>query len=285
MGLMNENILSYNIAATPFNECIREIALWVDSGDQAKYCVCANPHSLEVARKDPDFDFAIRNADMIVPDGIGIVMASRILGGNIRERVTGMDIFMGLSAALNKEKGHRYFFLGSTEQNLMKIKEKMHTTFPNITVAGTYSPAFTPEFTAEDNDLMIAAINHAEPDVLWVGMTAPKQEKWISRNKDKISAKFIGAIGAVFDYLKSTAAKLTEGKIAVNFVLKLPEDVVKTQTITLNMTNAPYTEVVRYVAELASLNVQYQQYAVLVTPKVAVAPGAAPAVPATPDAN
>ena len=89
-------------------------------------------------------------------------------------------------------------------------------------------------------------------------------------------------IGAVFDYLKSTAAKLTEGKIAVNFVLKLPEDVVKTQTITLNMTNAPYTEVVRYVAELASLNVQYQQYAVLVTPKAAVAPGVAPA---TPDAN
>jgi hypothetical protein len=80
-------------------------------------------------------------------------------------------------------------------------------------------------------------------------------------------------IGAVFDYLKSMAAKLTEGKVAVNFVLKLPEETVKTQTISLSMSGVPYTEVVKYVAELANLQVEYQQYAVLVTPK----PGAAPA--------
>ena len=81
-------------------------------------------------------------------------------------------------------------------------------------------------------------------------------------------------IGAVFDYLKTTAGKLSDGKISVNFVLKLPDDVVKTQTISLNMSNAPFTEVVKYVAELANLNVQYQQYAVLVTPKAVAAPPA-----------
>ena len=83
-------------------------------------------------------------------------------------------------------------------------------------------------------------------------------------------------IGAVFDYLKITAGKLTDGKVSVNFVLKLPEDVIKTQTVSLNMSNAPFTEVVKYVAELANLNVQYQQYAVLVTPKAVVAPIPAP---------
>lgn len=86
-------------------------------------------------------------------------------------------------------------------------------------------------------------------------------------------------IGAVFDYLKSTASKLTGGKAAVNFVLKLPDEVVNTKTISLNMNDAPFTEVVKYVAELANLNVQYQQYAVLVTPKATVAPVAVPAVP------
>lgn len=86
-------------------------------------------------------------------------------------------------------------------------------------------------------------------------------------------------IGAVFDYLKSTAAKLTEGKVVVNFVLKLPEDAEKTTAITLNMTEVPFTEVVKYVAELANLNVQYQQYAVLVTPKAPVAPAVVPAAP------
>jgi hypothetical protein len=87
-------------------------------------------------------------------------------------------------------------------------------------------------------------------------------------------------IGAVFDYLKSTASKLTGGKAAVNFVLKLPDEVVNTKTISLNMTDAPFTEVVKYVAELANLNVQYQQYAVLVTPR---APVAVPAVPVAPE--
>jgi hypothetical protein len=87
-------------------------------------------------------------------------------------------------------------------------------------------------------------------------------------------------IGAVFDYLKMTAGKISDGKASVNFVLKLPDDVIKTQTITLNMTDAPFTEVVKYVAELANLNVQYQKYAVLVTPKGGAAPEApAPVAP------
>jgi N-acetylglucosaminyldiphosphoundecaprenol N-acetyl-beta-D-mannosaminyltransferase len=197
---MNEHILSYPITTKPDDECIREINLWVKSGDRARYFVCSNPHSLEVALKDPEFDLAIRNADLIVPDGVGIVIASKILGGSIRKRVTGMDIFLGLSAALNKEKGHNYFFLGSTEQNLLKIKDKMNVDFPNIAVTGTHSPPFKPEFTKEDNDLMIAAINQAKPDVLWVGMTAPKQEKWVFQNKDRLNVKFIGAVGAVFDF-------------------------------------------------------------------------------------
>ena len=89
-------------------------------------------------------------------------------------------------------------------------------------------------------------------------------------------------IGSVFDYLKTTAGKLSDGKIAVNFVLKLPDDVIKTQTITLSMNNAPFTEVVKYVAELANLNVQYQKFAVLVTPKGGAAPDAPAPAPTAP---
>ena len=92
-------------------------------------------------------------------------------------------------------------------------------------------------------------------------------------------------IGSVFDYLKTTANKLSDGKVAVNFVLKLPDETIKGQTITLSMNNAPFTEVVKYVAELANLNVQYQKFGVLVTPKAAAAPDAtapAPTAPAPP---
>jgi N-acetylglucosaminyldiphosphoundecaprenol N-acetyl-beta-D-mannosaminyltransferase len=196
---MGESLLGYDITAE-LEECLGEIAHWIDGEEWGKYLVCANPHSLEVARIDPVFHEAITGADLIVPDGVGIVIASKILGGSIKERITGMDIFLRLSAALDKEGGFSYFFLGSTEQNLMKIKEKMNADFPNMTIAGTYSPPFKAEFTEKDNKLMIDTINRADPDVLWVGLTAPKQEKWIYQNREKLNVKFIGAIGAVFDF-------------------------------------------------------------------------------------
>ena len=196
----NEIIVGYPITTKTAEECIADIVGWINSGLNGKWLVCANPHSLEVARTDPGFDLAIRNADLVVPDGVGIVMVSKLFGGNIRERITGTDIFLGLSAALEHEKKHSCFFLGSTEQNLIKIKDKLQTDFPHIGVAGTCSPPFKAQFSEEDTRAMIAKINHASPDVLWVGMTAPKQEKWIYQNKDKLNVKFIGAIGAVFDF-------------------------------------------------------------------------------------
>jgi len=120
----------------------------------------------------------------------------------------------------------------------------------------------------------VAAINFLQK-IKVLEKTAPKvvdQERQLAGlTVPKVQLKD-ATIGAVFDYLKATAGKLTDGKVSVNFVLKLPEEVVKTQTITLNMTDAPFTEVVKYVAELANLTVQYQQYAVLVTPKAAPAP-------------
>ena len=82
----------------------------------------------------------------------------------------------------------------------------MNHDFPNIKVT-THSPPFKPEFSEEDNRQMIEAINQASPDVLWVGMTAPKQEKWIYQNKDKLNVKFIGAIGAVFDFYAGTVKR------------------------------------------------------------------------------
>ncbi len=198
--MKGEKIIGYPITTKISKDSIADISAWLRSGEKVKYFVCANPHSLEVARKDPEFDRAIREADLVVPDGVGIVLASKILGGSIRERVTGMDIFLGLSRLLNEEKGGRYFFLGSTDRNLARISAKMAGDFPNIIVAGAYSPPFKPEFTEEDSKLMVEAINRAEPDVLWVGMTAPKQEKWVCQNKGRLNVKFIGAVGAVFDF-------------------------------------------------------------------------------------
>jgi N-acetylglucosaminyldiphosphoundecaprenol N-acetyl-beta-D-mannosaminyltransferase len=198
--LATESILGHPVTSQPVSQCLDLIGSWLDGTEKGKVFVCANPHSLVEANNDPLFHQAIRNADLVTPDGIGTIIASKILGGTIRERVTGSDIFWGLSAQLNKTGGRSYFFLGSSEKTLTAIKAKMAAEYPNIRIAGSCSPPYKPEFSAEDSRNMVAAVNAARPDVLWVGMTAPKQEKWILQHRDQLDVKFIGAIGAVFDF-------------------------------------------------------------------------------------
>jgi N-acetylglucosaminyldiphosphoundecaprenol N-acetyl-beta-D-mannosaminyltransferase len=204
MGISYENIIGFRVVNSGILTCLDEIVTRLSKGGPQCYFVCVNPHSLEVAKKDILFHKAIENADIVVPDGIGIVIASKLFGGTIRQRITGSDIFGEVNKLLNKESRYSCFFLGSTEMTLHKIKERMGNNFPNIKIVGILSPPFKEDFTDDENDFMIEIINRANPDILWVGMTAPKQEKWIYKNREKLQAKFIGAIGAVFDFYAGT---------------------------------------------------------------------------------
>ncbi len=195
-----ESILGYPVSTLSRNECIDTMISWMEDGAKGKYFVCANPHSIELAETDREFNRVINDADLIAADGIGIVVASRILGGAIHDRVTGSDIFEGVNRELNKKKGTSVFFLGSTQDNLEKMRYKMGSDFPNIRVVGTFSPPFKEEFSHQENLMMVETINRAKPDVVWVGMTAPKQEKWIYENREKLDVKLLGPIGAVFDF-------------------------------------------------------------------------------------
>lgn len=199
-----ESILGYQITSKSASACVDDIFAWVRDGARGRCVACANPHSLIEAEKDARFAAALRSADLLVPDGAGIVLASRILGGSIRTRITGTDLFLALNEKLNATGGHSCFFLGSTEKTLERITARMRKGYPRITVAGTCSPPFKEAFSEEDNQAMVEAVNRAQPDVLWVGMTAPKQEKWIYRHRDRLQVKVIGAIGAAFDFYAGT---------------------------------------------------------------------------------
>lgn len=119
-----------------------------------------------------------------------IVLASRWLDGRITQRVAGSDIFQGLNERMHEHGGLSCFFLGSTEETLAKIR---------VRVAGTYSPPYRTAFSEAETAAMLAAIAAAKPDVLWVGMTAPKQEKWLHQHRDQLAVPFAAAVGAVFD--------------------------------------------------------------------------------------
>ena len=198
-----ENIADYAVSTQSVSACVADLVAWIEQAQPDPPCrwlACLNPHSYVVALDDPPFAQALHAADWLIPDGAGIVLASKLLGGQIRERVTGSDIFREVQIELNRAGGYRVFFLGSTEATLAAIRQRLAHDYPNLDVAATYSPPFKAEFSAADNQAMIAAINAAAPDVLWVGMTAPKQEKWLHQHHAQLNVKFAAAVGAVFDF-------------------------------------------------------------------------------------
>ncbi|MGA2781914.1 MAG: WecB/TagA/CpsF family glycosyltransferase [Smithella sp.] len=204
--MQTEDILGYSIVAASPDVCIAELFFCIikkETKSEAEipfWLACFNPHSYAITLKDEMFSRALKSADWLVPDGAGVVLASRLLGGAIQDRVTGSDVFADLHKRLNAAGGMSVFFLGATEETLALIRQRMARDYPNIKVAGTYTPPFKEVYSSAELDEMIKAVNTAAPDVLWVGMSAPKQEKWIYLNKDKLNVKFIGAVGAVFDF-------------------------------------------------------------------------------------
>ena len=194
-----ENILGYEVVREGIARCVDSVAEWIDQGDGCRWLACLNPHSYVVSLSDETFSRALRNADWLIPDGAGIVLASRFQNGVIKDRVTGSDIFAAVHERLNRTGGSVFFF-GATEETLAEIRRRMATDYPNVRVVGTYSPPFKATYTREENEAMLAAINAVTPDVLWVGMTAPKQEKWIFEHRAELQVKFAGAVGAVFDF-------------------------------------------------------------------------------------
>ena len=195
-----EFILGIPVSPLTRDACLEKILQRIHEGKVGCTLVCANPHSVEEAQRDRLFREALMTADLVIPDGIGIVLASHFLGGKITERVTGTDIFIGLNQALDRDGGRSVFFLGSTEDTLDAIQRRFVNDFPRVRVAGTYSPPFRQEFSEDENRAMVVAVNEARPDVLWVGMTAPKQEKWLLRNRGRLLVGASAAVGAVFDF-------------------------------------------------------------------------------------
>lgn len=167
-----------------------------------------NAHSYNVARKDKLFADALQNGDYLIPDGISIVKACKWIKAKSqpKERVAGHDLFAFEMDKLNK-KGGTVMFMGSSEKTLVLDRKMGGLKYPNLKVV-TYSPPYKPEFSEEDNKAIIDAINAANPDLLWIGMTAPKQEKWTYSHWNELNIHcHVGTIGAVFDFFAGTVER------------------------------------------------------------------------------
>lgn len=189
-----------------------------------------NAHSYNTAQKDALFAEALLNGDALIPDGASIVKACKWLNAKSQpiERIAGWDLFVFemrrlnedqsgvgrnlLEANVNSEpnddrKQPKVMFMGSSEKVLELIREKAKREYPNLETV-TYSPPYKPEFSDEDNAAIVKAINDADPDLLWIGMTAPKQEKWVYKHWHELDINcHCGTIGAVFDFFAGTAKR------------------------------------------------------------------------------
>lgn len=167
-----------------------------------------NAHSYNTARRDPLFAEALQKGDVLIPDGVSIVKACRWIKAKSQpaERIAGWDLFEFEMQRLN-QRGGKCMFMGSSEKVLTLVREKAAKVYPNIEIA-TYSPPFKPEFSDDDNRAIVEAINQANPDLLWIGMTAPKQEKWTYAHWDELNVHcHVGTIGAVFDFFAGTVER------------------------------------------------------------------------------
>ena len=200
-------IMDYNVYAGSLHELPASPQLVINT---------INQYSLCIAEEDTEFKKALLHSDILLPDGVGITAAVKFLSGRKIKKIAGADLFQHKMKDLNATEG-KCFFLGSSKKTLGKIQKRLATEFPNVK-AGFYSPPFTPTLTKEDNQKMIDAVNAFSPDVLFVGMTAPKQEKWIFKHKDQLKGRVFCSIGAVFDFYAGTVER--PRKIWINLGLE-----------------------------------------------------------------
>jgi N-acetylglucosaminyldiphosphoundecaprenol N-acetyl-beta-D-mannosaminyltransferase len=172
-----------------------------------------NAHSYIVAKNDDNFKNALLKSDVLLPDGEGIVFMIRRLLKKKINKIAGADIHDFLLNHANKNN-LKCFYLGSSEQVLSIIKTKISAQYPNVIIK-TLSPPFKGVFSEKENREMYLSINNFSPDILFVGMTAPKQEKWIDENKEFINFKFAASIGAVFDFIAKTKRRAPEWMIKI----------------------------------------------------------------------
>jgi len=164
-----------------------------------------NPHSYVTAKEDKLFEKALRTSDTLLPDGSGIVLAAKQINKENIQKIAGSDLHIYLLEELDKTGGS-VFYMGASGETLTKIHERVAKEYPSVKV-GSYSPPFKSEFSQEENHEIRSKVNAFDPDVLFVGMTAPKQEKWLNEHKDELDYKIASSIGAVFDFYAGTVVR------------------------------------------------------------------------------
>ncbi len=195
--LEKNNILGVGVSAINMDIATDQISAWVDN-KEANY-ICVTPvHSIMMCFDSPELRTIYNDAGMVTPDGMPVVWLSRFLGSSHVSRVYGPDLLIAMCKKTEKD-GTRHFFYGGADGVADKLVENLKANFPDLNVVGTYCPPFRP-LTDEEDTIILNQIKNANPDIIWVGLGAPKQEFWMSSHLNQLAPSVLIGIGAAFDF-------------------------------------------------------------------------------------
>lgn len=196
-GIGRVNVLGVGISAVDMTAVLATIDRWIAAREQHYVCV-TGVHGVMESQRDESLRHIHNHAGLVVPDGMPMVWLSRLHGERHVDRVYGPDLMLACCAH-SVEHGERHFFYGGGEGVVERLVERLRARFPGLRVAGSYTPPFRPLTAAEDADV-VRRINDAEPDIVWVGLSTPKQERWMREHAGRLRAPVLVGVGAAFDF-------------------------------------------------------------------------------------
>lgn len=223
---MKINILGIKIDEISENNLTAKIKDFLASKEK-HYIVTPNPEIILKSRKDEELKNILNYADIAIPDGFGLFCAAKILGQPLKTRITGIDLVIKTCKELSKTE-HSVFFLGGQKGSAKIITEKVQEKFPELLIAGSFDGRI--EDNTENDRIITSIINHSNANVLFVGLGAPKQEKWIFRNLDKLTnIKIAIGIGGGIDFMtgKARRAPLWMRKYGLEWLYRFKQEPIK----------------------------------------------------------
>lgn len=196
-SIKRSNILGVGISAINTEMALATLDEWIENGERHYVCV-TGVHGVMESQRYPDVKRIHNQAGLVTPDGMPLVWINRLNGFSHVERVYGPD-FMLAFCGHSLAKGYKHFLYGGGNGVAEKLQLALEKRIPGIRIVGTHTPPFR-NLTTEEDAEEVEIINHSQPDVVWVGLSTPKQERWMAKHREKLIAPVLIGVGAAFDF-------------------------------------------------------------------------------------
>jgi N-acetylglucosaminyldiphosphoundecaprenol N-acetyl-beta-D-mannosaminyltransferase len=197
-------VLGVRVDAVQIPEVCARVEEWIERRDSCRYVAVTGMHGIMEAQHDPTFKSILNSADLVVPDGMPLVWLGRLHGRHLARRVYGPDLMIEVCHQTTSRSSH--FLVGGAPGVADRLATALKQRFPGLVISGTCSPPFAPLTEVQEEDL-VATINRADPDIVWVGLSTPKQEQWMYRNRVRLKAAVVLGVGAAFDIHSGTRSQ------------------------------------------------------------------------------